>query len=132
MIVKPLVAATSMVSLPRSAAKPREVGRVGRTKNDAQHRSKWRSGWGRNARCRMCGTTPHPSRLFASLSTAPPSTPRRRGREGKKSRAFDSYSAASGVINAGGLRFGAVPSSAIIASRSRASWASRCRFHMLA
>ena len=33
---------------------------------------------------------------------------------------------------AGGLRFGAVGSSPTRASFSRASWASRCRFHMLA
>jgi len=46
------------------------------------------------------------------------------------------HSAAAGVTSAsstgGGARFGASFSSAIRASRSRASWASRCRFHILA
>ena len=55
------------------------------------------------------------------------------GGEGKRKN----HSAASGVISrssstGGGVRLGAMASSPIWASRSRASWASRCRFHMLA
>ena len=56
--------------------------------------------------------------------------------EGLPASPMRNHSAAAGVTNTsstdGGSRFGASFSSAICASFSRASWASRCRFHMLA
>lgn len=78
-----------------------------------------------------------PSPVSPANAGDPPSPAKRSfaalGGEGKRKN----HSAASGVIRrssstGGGVRLGAMASSPIWASRSRASWASRCRFHMLA